>query len=167
MRVRQLQLQQQGKSLQSKSQSIVEILLALLVFSIAFISLVILVNNYLKILRTAKDRMIANFLAQEGLELVIAKRNINKVKGSDWLDGLNYNRFCIDINLNLQQSNDPCQLYLDSNNQFVHSNTPTPTPFSRLIKLNTSTNIATVTSEVKFDEDQKVELETVITDWLP
>ncbi|MFZ8848313.1 MAG: type IV pilus modification PilV family protein [Minisyncoccia bacterium] len=167
MKVRQLQSQQQGKSLQSKSQSIVEIFLVLLVFSIAFISLVILVNNYLKILKTAKDRIIANFLAQEGLELVIAKRNINKVKGSAWLEGLNYDSFCIDINLNLQQSNIPCSLYLDSNNQFVHSNTPTLTPFSRLIKLNTSTNIATVTSEVIFDEDQKVELETVITDWLP
>jgi hypothetical protein len=165
--MRQLQSQQQGKLLQSKSQSIVEILLALLVFSIAFISLVILVNNYLKILKTAKDRIIANFLAQEGLELVIAKRNINKVKGSAWLDGLNYDSFCIDINLNLQHSNIPCSLYLNSDNQFVHSNTPTPTPFSRLITLNVSTNIATVTSEVIFDEDQKVELETVITDWLP
>jgi hypothetical protein len=121
----------------------------------------------LKILKTAKDRIIANFLAQEGLELVIAKRNINKVRGSDWLDGLNYISFCIDINLNPQPFSDHCPLYLDSNNQFVHSNTPTPTPFSRLIKLNTSANIATVTSEVKFDEDQKVELETVITDWLP
>ena len=167
MRMRQLQSQQQGKSLQSKSQSIVEILLALLVFSIAFISLVILVNNYLKILKTAKDRIIANFLAQEGLELVIAKRNINKVKRSDWLDGLNYDSFCIDINLNPQSSPKHCVLYLDSNNRFVHSNTPTPTPFSRLITLNVSTNIATVTSEVIFDEDQKVELETIITDWLP
>jgi hypothetical protein len=165
--MRQLQSQQQGKSLQSKSQSIVEILLALLVFSIAFISLVILVNNYLKILKTAKDRIIANFLAQEGLELVIAKRNINKVKGSAWLDGLNNDSFCIDINLNPQPSPKHCVLYLDSNNRFVHSNTPTPTPFSRLITLNVYSNIATVTSEVIFDEDQKVELETVITDWLP
>jgi len=165
--MRQLQSQQQGKSLQSKSQSIVEILLALLVFSIAFISLVILVNNYLKILKTAKDRIIANFLAQEGLELVIAKRNINKVKGWAWLDGLNYDSFCIDINLNLQHSNIPCPLYLNSDNQFVHSNTSTSTPFSRLITLNATSNIATVTSEVIFDEDQKVELETVITDWLP
>ena len=165
--MRQLQSQQQGKSLQSKSQSIVEILLTLLVFSIAFISLVILVNNYLKILKTAKDRIIANFLAQEGLELVIAKRNINKVKGSAWLDGLNYGSFCIDIDLNPQPSSNHCSLYLDTNNQFVHFNTPTSTPFSRLITLNVSTNIATVTSEVIFDEDQKVELETVITDWLP
>jgi hypothetical protein len=165
--MRQLQLQQQDKSLRSKGQSIVEILLALLVFSIAFISLVILVNNYLKILKTAKDRIIANFLAQEGLELVIAKRNINKVQKLDWLDGLNYDSFCFDINLNLQHSNIPCPLYLNSDNQFVHSNTPTPTPFSRLIKLSTSTNIATVTSEVIFDEDQEIKLETVITDWLP
>jgi len=165
--MRQLQSQQQGKSLQSKSQSIVEILLALLVFSIAFISLVILVNNYLKILKTAKDRIIANFLAQEGLELVIAKRNINKVQKLDWLNSLNNGSFCIDINLNPQPSSNHCVLYLDSNNRFVHSNTPTSTPFSRLIKLNTSTNIATVTSEVIFDENQKVELETVITDWLP
>jgi hypothetical protein len=167
--MRQLQSQQRGKSLQSKSQSIVEIFLVLLVFSIAFISLVILVNNYLKILKTAKDRIIANFLAQEGLELVIAKRNINKVKGSAWLEGLNYDSFCIDINLNPQSYREHCTLYLDSNNRFVHSNTPTPTPFSRLITLNVSTNIATVTSEVIFYEDQKqeVKLETVITDWLP
>jgi hypothetical protein len=167
MRVRQLQLQQQGKSLQSKSQSIVEILLALLVFSIAFISLVILVNNYLKILKTAKDRIIANFLAQEGLELVIAKRNINKVQRNSWLYDLSYNKFCIDVNLIPQESNAPCQLYLNNNNQFVHDSSGTPTLFSRLIILDKSTDIATVTSRVVFDEDQKVELETVITDWLP
>jgi hypothetical protein len=166
MKVRQLQSQQQGKSLQNKSQSIVEILLVLLVFSSAFISLVILVNNYLKILKTAKDRIIANFLAQEGLELVIAKRNINKVRGSAWLEGLNYDSFCIDINLNLQQSNIPCQLYLDSNNQFVN-NSGTPTPFYRLIILDKSTDIATVTSMVVYSENQEIKLETVITDWLP
>jgi hypothetical protein len=164
--MRQLQLQQQDKSLRSKGQSIVEILLALLVFSIAFISLVILVNNYLKILKTAKDRIIANFLAQEGLELVIAKRNINKVQMNPWLMDLDYNSFCVDINLSPKQSNDPCQLYLNSNNQFVH-NSGTPTPFYRLIILDKSTDIATVTSRVVFDENQKVELETVITDWLP
>jgi hypothetical protein len=165
--MRQLQLQQQGKLLRSKSQSIVEILLALLVFSIAFISLVILVNNYLKILKTAKDRMIANFLAQEGLELVIAKRNINKVQRNPWLADLDYNSFCIDVNLNPKQSNDPCQLYLDNNNQFVHDSSGIPTPFYRLIILDKSTDTATVTSKVVYSEDQKVELETVITDWLP
>jgi hypothetical protein len=167
MRVRQLQLQQQGKSLQSKSQTILEILLALLVFSIAFISLVILVNNYLKILKTAKDIIIANFLAQEGLELVIAKRNINKVQRNSWFYDLSYNKFCIDVNLILQESNDPCQLYLNNNNQFVHDSSGTPTLFSRLIILDKSTDIATVTSMVVYSENQEIKLETVITDWLP
>jgi hypothetical protein len=121
----------------------------------------------LKILKTAKDRIIANFLAQEGLELVIAKRNINKVQRNSWLYDLSYNKFCIDVNLIPQESNAPCQLYLNNNNQFVHDSSGTPTLFSRLIILDKSTDIATVTSRVVFDEDQKVELETVITDWLP
>jgi len=152
--------------LQNKAQNIIEIFLALLVFSIAFISLVILVNNYIRILKTSKDRIIANFLAQEGLELVIAKRNINKIQRNDWLNGLNNNNFCIDINFNIIPSSNPCTLYVNNNNQFVHTNTATPSPFSRLIILTTATNIATVTSKVQF-EDQTVELETVITDWIP
>lgn len=166
MSMQQLQSQQQGRLLLNRSQTIVEIFIALMIFSIAFISLIVLVNNYIKILKTAKDRIIANFLAQEGIDLVIAKRNINKAQKLNWLDGF-YNNFCIDINLNIIQSNDisNCPLYIN-NNQFTHTPSSTSTTFSRLISLTTSTHIATVTSMVQF-EDQTVELQTIITDWIP
>ena len=165
MKMQQLPLPQAGRLLQNKGQSVIEIFLALIVFSMALLGLVILVNNYLKVLKTSKDLIIANFLAQEGIELVIAKRNINKVQRRNWLEGLP-NKFCIDSSLYIQPANNACPLYI-YNNQFLHSviNGP-PTPFSRLINLDISLNVATVTSIVKFN-GQQVELETIITDWIP
>ncbi len=165
--MQQYQSRMQDKLFQNKSQSILEVLLSLIIFSIAFVSLIILVNNYLKILKTTKERIIANFLAQEGLELVIAKRNINKAAGKGWLDGLSGSN-CIDINLDPKPgSSTSCPLYLNDKNQYVHTNTATQTIFSRLIKIEVNNNIATVTSIVDFGDSPPIELETILTDWIP
>ncbi|MCS7184200.1 MAG: hypothetical protein NZ866_02530 [Patescibacteria group bacterium] len=74
----------QEKYTQNKGLSIPEVLLVLVVFLITFIGFYNLIFSYIRNLQSASDRIVANFLAQEGLELVRAIRNYR------W--GINYCR---------------------------------------------------------------------------
>lgn len=167
--MQQLRLQKQVKLFLNKSQSAIEVLIAIVIFSTAFIALISLANNYLNALKTTRERILANFLAQEGLELVIAKRNIEQVSFSP-SDG----SYCIDLytlNNPLRTSN-ACQLYINNNGFYNHSSA-TPTIFSRLISISsTSTNVNNVdikiyfvTSSVYVNNQPIVELTTILTQW--
>lgn len=168
--MQQSQLQKQAKLLLNKSQSIFELLIAISIFSIAFISLIVLVNSYLNALKTVKERAIANFLAQEGLELIIAKRNIEKIKDPNLslLDILSPGEYCIDYNLTLNKKTDHCSLYIDDKGFYTHNSTPTSTIFERVISISTSSiagqDYVIVTSTVQF-YNQKIELTTILTEW--
>ncbi|MEM0231610.1 MAG: hypothetical protein QXG78_00670 [Candidatus Methanomethyliaceae archaeon] len=137
---------------------------------IAFISLIVLVNSYLNALKTVKERAIGNFLAQEGLELVIAKRNIERIKnsGMSLLDILPPGKYCVDHNLILSPTTELCPLYIDGNGFYTHNSTPTSTIFERVISISTSSiagqDYVIVTSTVQF-YNQKIELTTILTEW--
>lgn len=162
--MQQLQLLKQAKFLSNKSQSIFELLIAISIFLIAFISLITLVNSYLNALKTVKERTIANFLAQEGLELVIAKRNIERINNQDFNNIFQTGTYCIDYNLDLTQNPSECILYMNQEGFYTHTQTATPTIFSRLLKIDNNGNYAVVTSTVKF-YNQSVELTTILTPW--
>ena len=162
--MQQLRSQKQAKLSLSKAQSSVEFLISLAIFSIAFISLIILVNNYVNALKISKERIIANFLAQEGLELVTAYRNINAGQGfSIFPNGTS--TYCVDYTLNFQQNNNPCPLYIDQNGFYTHTQTSTSTIFRRLVTIEKQQDYAIIKSKVEFG-NQSVELITVLTSWL-
>jgi len=164
--MQQFQLQKQGKLLSNSSQSVIEFLISIAIFSIAFISLISLVNNYTNALKTAKERIIANFLAQEGLELVIAYRNIQRINLNKNFNEIFTNRnYCVDYSLNFQQSTNPCPLYINQDGYYTHnSSNASSTVFKRLIIVSTTPDYAIIKSKVEF-YDQNVELSTVLTPW--
>lgn len=166
--MQQYQSQKQAKLFLNKAQSVIEFLISITIFSIAFISLISLVNNYVNALKVSKERIIANFLAQEGLELVIAYRNMQTINGNQGFNSIfpdGTSTYCVDYNLNFTPNNNPCPLYIDQNGFYTHTRTSTSTIFSRLITINKQQDYAIVTSRVEF-YNQNVELSTVLTSWL-
>jgi len=150
--------------------SLIEVLTAITLFLVGFLVLLSISRNYLQTLRRSEDRLLAVALAQEGLELVMAKRNLNVAEDKPWLDGFP-NKFCIDMSL-MPVSPDPqrgCQLYLE-NGFYKHSGTKA-TKFSRQLELIKITEItgeaaAKVVAEVFWPEG-KVQLQMVLTPWHP
>jgi len=159
--MQRFQLQKQGRLLLNKSQTIIEVFISIIIFVIAFVSLVILANRYLIAFKTLKERIVANLLAQEGLELVIAKRNQYFLQGPN----ISFpNSFCIDYDLTISPSSNPCELYLNNEGFYTIQNIGTPTIFKRLIKTYATSNYIFVTSTVEF-ENNKINLETILTEW--
>lgn len=164
--MRQLQLQKQDRLFSNKSQTAIEVLISIVIFTTAFIALVTLANNYLLTLKTIRERVLANFLAHEGLELVIAKRNMEQK---------NFNlagNYCADYTLNFipSSASSGCLLYINNDNFYNHV-AGTSTIFKRLISISpqiiASATIYYVTSSVYVYDNNKplVELTTIITQW--
>ena len=148
-----------------KGQFIVEVLLAIIVFLLVFVGFYNLIYSYVKTLSQSKEVFIANFLAQEGLELVRAFRNyrfaINlcretigeEITGvisypfcpeystSSWLGDLGDNdtssiTFCLNYDFTTSSCNNV--LYLNDEGFFTHSSSATTTIFKRFITVTTT-----------------------------
>ncbi len=71
-----------------KGFTLLETLVAVFIFSLALVSLVVISSRGIIVTTTAKNRSIAQFLAQEGIELVEHQRDSNFLNPSgSWLDG--------------------------------------------------------------------------------
>lgn len=153
----------QGKLSQNKAQFITEILLALLVFLIVFVSFYSLLTSYIRNTKLETDRIIANFLAQEGLELVRALRNYryvinacretinetgdpfcNEYNTSTWLGDIGDNSvsstiICLDYSYTTTSCNNldslSSNLYLNNNGFFSIDPTGSSTKFKRIVEI--------------------------------
>jgi hypothetical protein len=160
-------------------------MLCLVILMAGLVMLLKLVGSYVYTLKTTKDRVVANSLAQEGLELVLAKRNqnfltlndIDLANNKDWLDGLS-TQFCINPDLTtFACSSEQAKLYLNpGNNLFYHEQNPDsarPTIFTRTIKIEpvqadslTSANAVKIIATVQWENSQ-TKLQTIMTKWHP
>lgn len=158
---------------QSRSFSLVEAAAFLAVLIFGFMAIFRLVTSYLNATRTAKERVVANLLAQEGIELILSKRNDNLIVamtgGSQtWLQGFPPGDFCIDPT-RLEPFSCNGQLVLEGGFRFTHGS-GTTTPFNR--KLSLSTNISSasstvISSIVSWGQGGRVELKSLMTKWHP
>ncbi|GIW65955.1 MAG: hypothetical protein KatS3mg094_474 [Candidatus Parcubacteria bacterium] len=157
-----------------KGQFMAEVLLAIIIFLLVFIGFYNLIYSYVKTLNQSKEVFIANFLAQEGLELVRAIRDyrfaINECRKtasgqsdypfcpeystSSWLGDLGNNNtssitFCLNYDFNTSSCDNPDSLYLNSESFFTHLSSNTTTKFKRFITVTTTLdgiNIESATS---------------------
>jgi hypothetical protein len=142
----------------NKAQFIPETLLSIFIFLLVFLAFYNLIIAYNRNLKSSTDRIIANFLAQEGLELVRGIRNYNyaykltnyqpgeTINISEWLEGLvnDPNATTVKICLNYDYTTSSCNdlneasLYL-KDGFFTHnsSTSSTSTKFKRLIIITT------------------------------
>ncbi len=160
-------------SVRVRSFSLIEAAAFLAILVFGFTAIFQLITSYLNATKTAKERVIANLLAQEGIELVLAKRNDNLIlaaagAGQTWLQGFPVGDFCLDPT-RLEPFACGGQLVLENNFRFTHGSGMT-TPFRR--KLNLSTNLSSanstiIDSVVTWGQGGRVELKALMTKWHP
>ncbi len=175
MKDQQQLFSKQEKLFLNRGQLLIESLLAILVFLIAFVGFYTLVYNYLINLKSANNRIIANFLALEGIELVRAYRNyyyaINSCRNSveilggnleypyceeytsstwlgGWGNGVTTTKLCLDYNLATSSCDEPQTLYLNSQGFFSINPSGTSTKFKRLITIESNSYIENATSVI-------------------
>lgn len=159
----------------SSGFTLIEALLAIFIFSMALVSLITITSRGITGTAQARDQAIAQFLAQEGIEVVRNIRDANIVQGQNWLTG-------IDI---CATQNNPCALEFDGtsyvlsqtsstglevqSNQYVPVS-PTGAKFERLVYYNGTINAneIEVHSVVRWQTGmipREIDLVTTLTAW--
>lgn len=75
-------------SSQQSGFTLIEMLIAVLIFSLSLVALMTIASRSIQSNRAAQDEIIAQYLAAEGIEGVRHIRDTNFVSGQDWLTGI-------------------------------------------------------------------------------
>lgn len=81
---------------QMRGFTFVEMMVAVTLITVVFVSILGLVNYTLSRLNYLHDYLVASYLAQEGIELIIEKRNTNWLNRRQFNYGLNEGRYRVD-----------------------------------------------------------------------
>lgn len=113
-----------------------------------------------------QNRLVAAYLAQEGVEVVRNIRDQNWADGIDWRDGLGDGTYRVQYNSSalLSSANVPLKL----NNGYYQYDSGGNTPFSRQVAINTAGEDAMrilVTVGWPHDQGNPVQVETFLYDW--
>jgi type II secretory pathway pseudopilin PulG len=152
--------------MKKNGQTLVEVLVAIGVVVTALIGILSIAYSYLVLGGRSEERLIAVFLAREGLELV---RNI---RDSNWLNpykfwpySLENGNFIIDASTNTLTPADSseisscnnCKLYLSSNNFYLHEPSfNSPTPFKRMIVISKGDDLGAVCPDTEDGCEKKI-----------
>ncbi len=125
---------------ENKGFSMLEVIISLGIMTIGMMGIFSLVAQNHLVYNTNKNKFIAISLAQEGIELVRNYRDSNWLEGEAWDNEVkNDGDYIIDAYTILDDTVDDiddAELYLDSNNKYVHTATGnTEIPFKRLIQV--------------------------------
>ena len=132
--------------------SIVEVMIAIYIISMAFIGILSLVVQNIRMQNINKNAIMASQLAQEGLELVRNQRDTNWITDSNWklgtgnaTDIVQDGTYVVDYNNGISNSasniSDPgTRLYIDGQGFYTHTVSANFSGFSRLITIINETN---------------------------
>ena len=115
----------------TKGVSLIETLVAIFVLTVGIVGAFSLSMNIISFTNYNSNKLIASYLAQEGVELV---RNI---RDSNWLDNDNNDalpsdgEYIVDYNSDLTNGSE--DLYINDNGFYEHDNSPNETVFKRKI----------------------------------
>ncbi len=119
--------------------SIVEIMAVIFIIAMGMVGMMNLIGQSIRVQRLNEHTLIAYQLAQEGIELVRVIRDDSwlDIEEDLFLDILEPGSYCLDFtDIFLNTSDNPCRLYLNANNFYVHSSVAgAETPYSRLITI--------------------------------
>lgn len=113
--------------------TLVELLVSMALITTVFTSVLALVNYGIYAVTYIQDNLIASFLAQEGIELVLQKRNQNWLDGADFKAGLLDGGYRIDYR-GLFDTDFSEQLLFDETNGFQYT-FGSPSVFQRQIQI--------------------------------
>jgi hypothetical protein len=148
----------------NKGVSLVEVSIALLIITISLVVFLTLASNYIRTVKTINELFIMNFLAQEGLELVIAWRNkqVEAPFGSFIAPPTINGAYCISFSnndINLQPSGSPCKISFLGESPNIN--------YYRILNFQTINNVIYVTSSVNSSiwKSPLIQLHTILTPW--
>jgi len=144
--------------------TLLEVLIAVSVLVIGTVAAFSTITSTIRSTTFAKDKLIASFLAQEGIEIVKNIRNTNWIQGNAWNQGLSPGSWQADYN-DPALSNYNGAFLNSGSNGYSYDPGGTPTKFQRKI---TITQISPDELKVKvevFWQGHTYEVTSIITNW--
>ena len=122
--------------------TLVEVLVAIAIFTVAITGVITVTVSGGISINSAKNNLTANYLAQEGIELMRAKRDSYVISGSTYLQGWQ------DFTTDVASVFTDCNLSYTSDGFYVHGS-GTSTIFNRELTIVSFTNSGTVPTELQ------------------
>ena len=145
--------------------TLLEVLVAVSVLVIGSVAAFSTISATIRSVTFAKDKLIASFLAQEGIEIVKNIRNTNWIRGNPWNQGLSSGSWQVDYNDTSLSNYTGAFLNLGANGYYSYDPGGTPTKFQRRITIQqVSPDELRVRVEV-FWEGRRFEVTSIITNW--
>lgn len=152
------------KLVYKKGYVLVEVIIALSVLTVGFLSLIYLLNSAIGLNRVVAENYIATYLAAEGIEIVKNIIDTNVLNsGRTWNSGLGDGEYEVNYNSTDLSPYRNRFLNLDNNNRYTYSS-GNPTPFKRKIIIQNSADAIKVISIVSWKSragDSQIQLEDV------
>jgi prepilin-type N-terminal cleavage/methylation domain-containing protein len=145
----------------NKGFTLLELMIAITVLSVGIVGVFGLIQNTLRSAEDLKSRLIASYLAQEGIELVRNIRDNNWAQGNDWMDNLSCSVSGCEVfyNQSVLQPHSNNNLFISS--EGFYGSVGTETKYRRVIFVNTS---GEARAEVSWDGNTVKVIEN-LRDW--
>jgi len=153
-----------------KGFTLAELLITIFVFTVGILGIYLVVQNSYATINYARNRLIAIYLAQEGIEIVRNIRDTNWLEETSWDDGLPQGtNFGVQYNRNFLLANyGNIPLKID-NNGFYNYDVGQTTEFKRKINITKlDDHTLNITVEVEWsDKFSPIIIQERLYDWSP
>lgn len=153
-----------------KSFTLLEVLISISALSIGVVAAFGSLSRAISVASYAKDRLIASYLAQEGIEIVKNIRDRNWIVGNEWTSGLYVGlerQADYYDNISLSQSfNRNSYLSLNTSEGYNYNPTVPLTKFSRKIIVKEISPEELEINVTVFWQNHSFEIKSIITKWL-
>lgn len=150
----------------NKGFTLIEVLLSVFIITVAVLGLYNGISYSFNSVEKAKDKFIAAYLAEEGLELVKNIRDSNFVANrANWKEGLNCVSCKMDINDTALNTINPTSPLLIDENGFYNYSSGTKTIFSRKIVISDVNDNKIKVSVIVYYADEEFLLEQYLYNW--
>ena len=140
------------QSKRNKGFTLLEVILAIFVIMVGIAGTLGLIQQGISYTQLSSSRLTANYLAQEGIEIVRNIRDANWLKMSTWSDGIPSGDWEADYKTqNLTRSYAGTPLNIDSNGFYSYFS-GSPTKFKRKITVAKDTDILKISVQVEWQE---------------
>ena len=153
----------------SKSFTLIEIVMAIFLLTVGTVGAFSLIQRTAIFTSTSSSKLVATYLAQEGIEIIRNIRDTNYLEGTVWTDGIGFNT---DYRLDYRSTGFPdatCGNYLKYASGFYICSSDASGKFQRqIIIVENIANKITVSVKVSWQErgvTQQIFAETALYNW--
>ncbi|MBZ9572491.1 prepilin-type N-terminal cleavage/methylation domain-containing protein [Patescibacteria group bacterium] len=150
-----------------KGFTLLEVVVAIFIITVGIVGALALISQTISSARISSQRLIAAYLAQEGIEIVRSIRDTNWLEGVVWNSGLGAGSWEADYTTqDLNDDYDGDFLNIDTNNGLYGYSSGTQTKFKRRIIISPeAADILKVTAEVFWEDKLLITVQEKLYDW--